>query len=534
MSGKAWRRRQKAGSVCFFTCVLLAQAEAGLAGPDTAPDETRLIHIQQAIQSGELHRARIEVQDALQVLPGDPRLYNFLGVIDIQEQRFGDAEANFRRAIKIAPRFTGAYLNLGRLYQEKLPRNAKSHEKALEAYSSLLSIDPDNIEATYQAALLFNRLGRFDSSLHHLARLPGEAQHRAPALSLRCADEAALQHAHLAAASANELLAAPDFTEADVLPIIPTLVQHHQVDLATILLERLVKNGSASAAALEQLALLYQERGQLKEARDTLTKELNAVGHPSVALLSQLAKVAYKSGDLEGTLGYLAHARDLEPGNSAIHFLFGLVCIDLKLPPEAEESLKRAVRLNPRNPYYNYTLGAVLLQRRNPDEAIRCFKNFREVEREDPRGNFALGVAYFDADQVDAARKEFESVATRRQTRAGALLYLGRLAFRQGNLAEAADHLRLAILANPAIAESYTELAQLQIRGRQYQAAEQNLNRALRLAPDDYRANLNLLLLYKSTKDARAEEQSRRVEKMQQAGEERERLLLRSLDIHPY
>src|SRR5207248_1549957 len=97
---------------------------------------------------------------------------------------------------------------------------------------------------------------------------------------------------------------------------------------------------------------------------------LQTSGQPSAALLNRLAKVAYRAGDLEGALGYLAHARDLEPGNALIHFLFGLVCVDLKLPPEAKQSLKEAVRLDPKNPYYNYALGAVLLQERNPEESI--------------------------------------------------------------------------------------------------------------------------------------------------------------------
>jgi len=41
-------------------------------------------------------------------------------------------------------------------------------------------------------------------------------------------------------------------------------------------------------------------------------------------------------------------------------------------------------------------------------------------------------------------------------------------------------------------------------------------------------------MLYKRTKDSRAEQQARRVEQLQKAGEERELLLLRSLEIRPY
>jgi len=517
-----------------IVCVVDAQSGAHLPVSHPQVDGAALVRIQRSIQNGDLRKARSEIQDALQASPGDPRLYNFLGVIDAQERNVNAAAANFERAIKIAPRFVGAYLNLGRLYQEESGKDPGLSEKALEVYGKVSAIDPDNVEARYQAAALLSGLEKFDASLRELARLPEPAQHQAAALTVRCIDEAALQHTDLAAAAAKELLALPDLTEADVLPIVPVLVKHHQAGLATSLLQSLVGKQIVSVEILDQLAALYEEQGRFKDARETLTKELDLSGKPSASLLTRLSKVAYKSGDLEGALGYLAHARDLEPQNASIHFLFGLVCIELKLPPEAQESLREAVRLDPQNPYYSYALGAVLLERRNPDEAIHYFRTFSETRKGDPRGNFALGVAYFDAGQVEAARREFEAIANRPETKAGALLYLGRLALRNEDLAAAAGYLQGAIQANPAVAEPYVELAIVQIRRKDYKAAEQNLNCALRLSPDNYQANFNLLFLFKRTNDPRAEEQSRRVGALQLAGEERERMLLRTLDIHPY
>ncbi len=419
----------------LFVGTLMAQVGAHVIAADMQGSEELLTSIQRSIQTGDFQGARTEIHDAFKSFPDDPRLYNFLGVVDAQQQNFGDAESNFKRAIQVAPRFTGAYMNLGRLYQEASVKDPSYNEKALNVYNKVFAIEPGNTEARYQAALLLSRLGKPDASLRELSQIPGEEQHRAAALSLQCADEAALQHKDLAKASGMELLKAPDLTEADVLPIIQVLVRNHQSGLATMLLESVVTRSAASPAAMEQLAALYEAEQRLGDARQMLTRALEAQGQPSAALLRHLAKVAYKAGDLEQALGYLAHARDLEPGNAATHFLFGLVCIDLKLPPEAEESLKQAVRLDPRNPYYNYALGAVQLGRHNPDGAIQHFKIFREIKPQDPRGSFALGVAYYDADQTDAARRELELAARHSQTRAGALLYLGRLALREQNVA---------------------------------------------------------------------------------------------------
>jgi len=523
-------------SIFRFSSVvlLLGFVPPGLlsAPPDESADEQRLVRIQRSIQSGDLRDARSELRELLMRIPDDPRIYNLMGVIDAQEKIFAGAESNFRLAIQHASRFTGAYLNLGRLYQEHAEQKG-SMEKALQVYRKLLEFEPDHVEANYQAAWLLNRLGEFGPSLACLARLPVDAQQRAPALALRCADNAALGRRAQAEAAAKQLSAAGDLSEADILPILPMLHDHGADNLATGLVETLAQRGLASQAGAQALAGLEEKQGRFKEARELLEKDLQ-LEPPSVPVLVRLARLAYQARDLDGTLGYLAHARDLEPGNAAIHFFFGMVCIELKLPPEAKKSLTEAVRLDSGNPYYHYALGSVLLQQKNADDAIPQFRKYRDSRPDDPRGNFALGVAYFDADMLDAARKELESVAARRETRVGANLYLGRLAVREDNLTEAADRLRKAVEFDPSSPEPYAELALVHIRRKEFPLAETNLTRALKIAPDHFRTNLNLLMLYQRTKDPRAEQQARRVEELQKTGEERERLLLRSLEIRPY
>lgn len=491
--------------------------------------EVRLAHIQRAIQNGDLRAARREAGKALQSFPSDPRLYNFLGVIDAQEKNAGGAEIDFRRAIAIAPSFTGAYLNLGRLYQEQM-----ALEEALGVYEKLLEISPNEVEAIYQASSLLYRLSRFRESQQYLAHLSVEARHSAAALSLSCANHAALDQSTQAKACAKELIAARDITDADVVPFVPVYKQHRQEAVAVTLLEALLRRNAASNAALDELAMLYEKNKRFTEARDVLTRELPVNGPPPLELLNRLAEISYRSGDLKGALAYLAHARDLAPGNAAIHFLFGLVCIDLKLPPEATQSLRKAVQLGPKNPYYNYALGAVLLQQRQPDEAIRLFRQFRDAKPDDPRGRFALGVAFFDAERTKEAREQFEAASRDPATRGGALLYLGRLASRDNSLPKAEELLLQSVQENPTSPDARAELALVQIRRNEYALARKTLAQAIRLSPADYRTNLHLLLLYRRTKDPRADEQARRVGKLQMVAEDRERTLLRSLDIRPY
>ena len=91
---------------------------------------------------------------------------------------------------------------------------------------------------------------------------------------------------------------------------------------------------------------MQEKQGRFKEARESLEKDLQ-LEPPSAPVLIRLAKLAYQAADLEGAIGYLAHARDLDARNAAIHFFIGIICVDLKLPPEAKQSLTEAVRLDP-------------------------------------------------------------------------------------------------------------------------------------------------------------------------------------------
>jgi tetratricopeptide (TPR) repeat protein len=310
-------------------------------------------------------------------------------------------------------------------------------------------------------------------------------------------------------------------------------MDRHADDLATQILEGIVQRGLASDKALQQLAGLYEAHGSYKKARETLEKAVQT-DPPSVTILFRLAQLAYQSGDREGALGYLAHASDLEPGNAAVRFFFGMVCVELNLPQEARKSLEEAVRLEPSNAYYNYALGAVLVQVNNPDGAVPYFRKYCALRVGDVRGRFALAVAYFYSYQLESARQELQSIADRPETRMGAQLFLGRTAIAEGNLAEALEHLQQAIKANPSTPEAYAELGWVYIRRKEYALAEKTLSRALEVAPDDYLSNLRLLMLYQRTKDLRTAPQTQRVEQLRKAGEKREQLLMRTLEIRPY
>ncbi|MFN7995569.1 MAG: tetratricopeptide repeat protein [Bryobacteraceae bacterium] len=517
----------------FILAVWLAGAWHPIAGA-AAPDASQSIaQIEQAIRKGNLVEARQQLKSALDSHPRSAELRNMLGVVEAQSGHYSLAETGFREAIRLNPRLTPAYLNLGRLYQENTANDKQALSKGVEIYLGLLRIEPSNTEAAYQAAYLLLLQGSYEKSLNWLERLPETLRQRAQVLAIRCAAEDGLGRRAQAKLAAEELLKSPELAESDVMTIQPTLAARKDWQLETTLLEALVARQMASFDSLVRLAALYEEHGKLSEARQTLEKAASA-SPLSVRLLLGLAQVAYKQGDRKGALGYLAHARDLDPKNAAVHFFFGIVCIEMDLPVEAEKSLKEAVTLSPENAYYNYALGAVTAQVRKWDSAIPYFQKYVNLRPDDPRGKLALGIADYHAYQEQTASVLLREVADNPQTAAEAHLYLARLALRQEHLPIAEQELEAALKANPNNADAYAELGFVYVQQERYDLAHQELMHALKLQPDGVRANMTLFNLYHRTHDKRESDQSLRVRELIQKREENAKELLRTIEVRPY
>lgn len=282
-------------------------------GPTSLPE--LLSRARQSLEASDRIAARRELTEALKLYPASPAVHNFFGVLEAGEGHYQEAEKRFREAVLRAPEYTDAWLNLGRLYQENSGKDPKAAAKALAAYQAILRYEPGHAEARFQSAALLQATGEFARSLEELKRLPSTDQDRPSALAVRLADHAGRGERPETDAAAERLLAR-GFDEPDVRPTLPVLLAHGREDLAVKVLEDLRWRGRASSDDLQRLGLLREKAGELAEARVRL--EEAARDRPdSVPLLLDLARVAHKAGDRKGALGYLAHARALEPATRA-------------------------------------------------------------------------------------------------------------------------------------------------------------------------------------------------------------------------
>src|SRR6266850_2127412 len=370
----------------------------------TSERDQKIVRIQQLIQDHDLAEAGREILEAMKQYPSDAGFDNLSGIVEAQQGNYTAAEKSFHRALKREPKFTGASLNLGRLYQENSAVDSQARRKALDVYLGVLAYDPKNTEANYQSAALLLEQGKYKDSVDHLSRLPEENQASAQALSILCADYAGLGDRKRTDDAAARLLSDPNFSEPDAQQALLGLRAGKRDDLVISLLESLEKRQPLSTGLLRALGLAYEGMSRLVDARAALERSLTPESL-TVGSLFELARVARKQQDYQGSLGYLAHARDLEPNNAGTHYYFGLVCMDLKLVAEARNSFEKAVQIEPENPEYDYAMAVTSTFRHDPGEAVPYFEKYLKLRPQDSRGKLALGAAFFRAKDYARAEK---------------------------------------------------------------------------------------------------------------------------------
>jgi tetratricopeptide (TPR) repeat protein len=514
--------------VVWLLCVLAGSVSAAPARGQDGPGSAQ--QIQAALERGDMDGARSAVEAALSAEPGNPAVQNFAGVLAAQRGEFAAAEAHFREAIRLAPRAVPPYENLGRLYQLRSIEDPAARVKALDVYGALLSVAPDSAEGLFQSALLRAQGGEFAVSNALLQRLSPDVRGRPQALAVAAANLAGLGDANTGEV-ADALAAHPDVVPEDVLAVLPAFDHVRGDEVLGRLLMSLDRRGVVAPGLLRRLASIQMRSGQFAEARGTLERLASA--EPTVPVLSDLGRAAAKTGDHRAALGYLARARALEPRNASVHFLFGVVCMELDLAAEAYESMKQAVSLDPENPAVNYMMGAVSLHRHESSEAVPYFEKYVRLQPDDPRGRFALGVARFYSNDFAGAERDLATIAERPETAAGANYFLARITRQAGRLDEARRFVDRSIQAVPRYADAWAELGLLQTRAGEFKEAEASLQKALSLDAENYQATVNLTALYQRTRDPRREAQAARLAALQKKREERAQDFLRIIEVVP-
>jgi tetratricopeptide (TPR) repeat protein len=516
------------GSFLFLPFVPLS----ALAGAGDSSYEQTVVAIQKQIETGNLNDARALISEAARRYPHNGGLENLLGVVEVQQGHSDAARKAFAAAIADDPRLTGAYLNLSRLEMDAAATEPATRAEALKLCLKVLQFDPSNDEAHYQAATLLFWNREYRLSLDHLEKLSAQSRGKIGAEALLCGNAAALGPKARTDEAAKALAANPDLSEQDADTCLPTLRAAKRADLIEAIYAAAANHQALSPDGLRILGLAQEGQGKVPDARATLEKAF-AANDKSVDILEDLTRVAKAANDNQGALGYLAHARDLQPENAALAYEFGAVCLRIGLFAEARKAMGEALRLDPDNPDYNLGMGTVVSFSADPSQSLPYLTRYHALHPRDPQGVLALGAASYRAKDYDAASQWLRKAVASPGTAAEAHFYLGRIARQEGRIDEAISELNDSLAAQPDQADALAELGQISLQRRDFTQAATYLDQALHKDPDNYAANFGLLQLYARTGDSRREQQSRRFDEIKSMRDESERQMMRAIEIRP-
>jgi tetratricopeptide (TPR) repeat protein len=514
----------------LFSVATLLSTGVIPAQSHSAAYQKTVLSIQSLIEANRLEDARAMLATAQRQYPNDGGLENLLGVVDIEQGDAAAARQAFSAAIRHNPNLAGAYMNLSRLDMQTAKDDSAARSEALTLSEKALRLEPANDEARYQIATILAWEKDYVHSLDYLARLSRDASKKIGAQDLACSDEASLGAKDPSTRAAAALASDPDLTEQDADACLPALLSARRADLIAELFKAAASLHPLSSAGLRTLGLALEAEGNLADARIQLEQAYSA-SPTSVSTLEDLARVAHAAKDDFGALGYLAHARDLQPKDPALAYQFGTICMEMGLYGESRKALEEAVKLAPDDPTYNLSLGQVLSYSDDPSQALPFLTRYHAMRPKDPRGKLALGETYYRAKEYDTATTWLEQVTNDSSSAPDAYFYLGRIARQQGRADQAVDDLKRSLARRPDQADVLAELGQIFVVTHDFTQAATDLNRALALDQDNYAANFGLLELYARTGDPRRDQQAVRFDEIKNKRDQRERDMMRVLEI---
>jgi tetratricopeptide (TPR) repeat protein len=266
-----------------------------------------------------------------------------------------------------------------------------------------------------------------------------------------------------------------------------------------------IESDRRSATAHGRLGLVYEANLMWIEARDAYAHAIAlAPSEPSWRL--HWAVVSRAAGDISGALAELRRLASENPGEASVDQRLGMALLEAGEFEEAEESFRRVVELAPGAVEGYVGLGDALIRQREYAAAAETLERAAAQAPDYRAARYQLGLAYRGLGDLQSAKRELtlgadarthflpdrwsEEMAsyamhrTMHENRAAAALQAGRAD-------EAVRILEARLAESPASTKLLNKLAIARMQASDYAGAGEALDRALRIAPREFRTQIN-------------------------------------------
>lgn len=376
-----------------FTLSLLAGAV--LLAQQSAPQDA-LDEITSAFKQGKTAEAQQRLDSILKDHPDDLRALMLAGAVLDSQQRYGEAETYYQRALKVAPNSAQVLNNVANHFQASGDR-----DRARKFYMRTVAIDPNHANANLQLAQISvdDKQGR--QALAYLSRLadsekaePGTELLRARALALsgQCSDAA-----QSLGSLEDEASAGPNLYFSAGM----AFAQCKLYDQAEKSFSRVLDAEPTNFDVLYNLGLASFEAGHLERATSVLETALRERPDEPDCLYV-LAQAYVKQERQVDAAALLAKAEKLAPERAEVILLLAQVTARLEFFKDAAAKYDEYLRLKPGDDVARRERGFALACANQFTTALSDLDWYVRKHPRDAAGFYELGVARSAADRNGA------------------------------------------------------------------------------------------------------------------------------------
>jgi len=379
-----------------------------------------------------------------------------------------DARAEFEKILKAEPDDAVTYLRLAEMDRQE--GRYDQARKELERAKTLQSNKSDNLDITYQQALLEDAAGNQPKAIELFQGLvkkserengqytPAQANNHALFLERLGLIYRQQKKNDLAIESFRRIVALGDgqATQGEEL-IINTLRQNHQLPQALEEVNAAVKKFPEERSLIILRAYVVGEMGHVEEAVKQLQALMKNTPEDRQVYLSMM-QVYSQAKQFDGAEQAVnkALAISTKPDEQEYtHFLLGSIYERQKKYDLAEEQFKKVLEANPFNASAANYLGYMLADRGvRLEESLKYIQKAVQLEPHNGAYLDSLGWAYYKMNRFDLAKPPLEEAARLMSDDPTILEHLGHVYLRMGKEALAAQEWELALKQWPQAVSS--------------------------------------------------------------------------------
>jgi len=448
------------------------------------------------VRHGQWDEGIALLQSVIRADPDNPKAHNLLGIALTGKGDLTRANEQFRRALKIAPRFYPALKNLA--INELTLKDTAAAERDFTAALRLAANDP--IINTYLGEIAFARRD-YQKAATHLSTV-GPLLLKDPNLTLHLAESFLESHQDERATDLLNRLNEQGLEPEKKFQAGVMLARHEHYSQAAPFFQAVSDRFPDSYDAAFNLAVCYAQMKRYPSAAEILER-LRSRGRKTAELDNLLAEAYEGNKQTQEAINLLREATLLAPEDENNYLDLAALCIDHSAYELGIEVANVGLRYRPESDRLVFQRGVLYALLDQFERAEQDFELASQLAPQKDLAYVGLGLTYMQKSNLPKAVAVLRQ-RTREKPDDYILRYLlGEALIRSGvnpgepSLAEARSALEKSVRLNDSFFRSHIDLAKIYLKENRVDEALKHLEKARRLDPNEKAVYSQLVTAYR-------------------------------------